>query len=110
MAGLTLQSVEPEADRCFTAPSHYSIFCQSMLLVVMMTNIANQLQPSGDDDHLVGDYSERDQSPVSLFNILPISLDQVVMMTNIANHCLLVVMMIIWLTNFYIDQFFIGPR
>ena len=62
MAGLTLQSVEPEADRCFTAPSHYSIFCQSMLLVVMMTNIANQLQPSGDDDHLVGDYSERDQS------------------------------------------------
>ena len=69
MAGLTLQAVEPEADRCFRGQSHrfnianhfWQIMMMVMMIVMMMVAVV-------DDD---GDYDDGDgdAGPVSLFQI-----------------------------------------
>ena len=72
MAGLTLQAVEPGADRCFRGQSHrFNIanhFWQIMMMMMVVMMIVMMMEAVVDDDYDDGG-GDGDAGPVSLFQI-----------------------------------------
>ena len=61
MAGLTLQSVQPWADRCFTGRSHYSILPIISLMMMMITLVWMVINDDGEDDLIMKSVMIRDR-------------------------------------------------